>query len=82
MAQLEYRHPLQKAFNLVAFVDYGGAWGGYGTVREFIQAPNINLKLGFGVGVNFKTAFGPIRLDLGFDQNGRPRTHFQIGGTF
>lgn len=82
LAQLEYRHPLQKSFNLVGFVDYGGAWGGYGTVREFIQAPNINLKLGFGVGVNFKTAFGPIRLDLGFDQNGRPRTHFQIGGTF
>ncbi|MEO7454523.1 MAG: BamA/TamA family outer membrane protein [Fimbriimonadales bacterium] len=82
LAQLEYRHPLQKSFNIVGFVDYGGAWGGYGTVREFIQAPNLNLKLGFGVGVNFKTAFGPIRLDLGFDQNGRPRTHFQIGGTF
>jgi outer membrane protein insertion porin family len=82
LAQLEYRHPLQKSFNIVGFIDYGGAWGGYGTVREFVQAPNINLKLGFGVGVNFKTAFGPIRLDLGFDQNGRPRTHFQIGGTF
>lgn len=82
LAQLEYRHPLQQSFNLVGFVDYGGAWGGYGTVREFIQTPNIDLKLGFGVGVNFKTAFGPIRLDLGFDQSGRPRTHFQIGGTF
>jgi outer membrane protein insertion porin family len=82
LAQLEYRHPVQNSFNVIGFVDYGGAWGGYGTVREFIQAPNLNLKLGFGVGVNFKTAFGPIRLDLGFDQNGRPRTHFQIGGTF
>jgi outer membrane protein insertion porin family len=82
LAQLEYRHPLQKSFNLVGFVDYGGAWGGYGTVREFIQTPNIKMNLGFGVGINFKTAFGPIRLDLGFDQNGRPRTHFQIGGTF
>ena len=82
LAQLEYRHPIQKSFNVVGFIDYGGAWGGYGTVREFTQAPNLNLKLGFGVGVNFKTAFGPIRLDLGFDQSGRPRTHFQIGGTF
>jgi outer membrane protein insertion porin family len=82
LTQLEYRHPIQSSFNIVGFVDYGGAWGGYGTVREFTQTPNINLKLGFGVGVNFKTAFGPIRLDLGFDDKGRPRTHFQIGGTF
>lgn len=82
LAQLEYRHPIQQSFNVVAFVDYGGAWGGYGTVREFTQSPNLNLKLGFGVGVNFKTAFGPIRLDIGFDDKLKPRTHFQIGGTF
>jgi len=82
MTQLEYRHPIQQSFNVVAFIDYGGAWGGYGTVREFTQSPDLNLKLGFGVGVNFKTAFGPIRLDIGFDQKGKPRTHFQIGGTF
>lgn len=82
LAQLEYRHPIERSFNAVAFIDFGGAWGGYGTVREFTQSPDVNLKLGFGVGVNFKTAFGPIRLDIGFDQKGKPRTHFQIGGTF
>ncbi len=82
LTQLEYRHPVQKSFNLIAFVDYGGAWGGYGTLREFSQSPNPNFHVGYGVGINFKTAFGPIRLDIGFDENGKPRTHFLIGGSF
>lgn len=82
LAQLEYRHPIQQSLNVIGFVDVGGAWGGYGTVREFTQAPDPYAKLGFGVGVNFKTAFGAIRLDLGFDEDFRPRTHFQIGGSF
>ncbi|MGI8924374.1 MAG: BamA/OMP85 family outer membrane protein [Fimbriimonadales bacterium] len=82
LAQLEYRYPIQQSFNIIGFVDYGGAWNGYGTVREFTQSPNLNLHLGYGIGINFKTPFGPIRLDLGFDDKGNPRTHFLIGGSF
>lgn len=82
LAQLEYRHPIQRSFNVIAFIDYGGAWNGYPTLREFTQSRDINLHLGYGVGINFKTAFGPIRLDIGFDERGQPRTHFLIGSSF
>jgi outer membrane protein insertion porin family len=82
LTQLEYRHPVQKSFNAVAFVDYGGAWHGYGTVRQFSQSPNFSMHLGYGLGVNFRTPFGPIRLDIGFDDKGQSRTHFTIGSSF
>ena len=82
LAQLEYRHPIQKAFNVVAFIDYGGAWGGDGSVAGFTQSSSFDLHLGYGVGINFRTAFGPIRLDIGIDEHGRSRTHFQIGTSF
>ncbi|MCH8274551.1 MAG: BamA/TamA family outer membrane protein [Armatimonadetes bacterium] len=80
--QLEYRHPIQKAFNAVVFADYGGAWDGYGTVREFSQKGVMSLHFGYGVGINFRTPFGPIRLDVGFGEDGKARTHFLIGGSF
>ncbi len=46
----EYRHPLQKDFNIILFADYGGAWGGYGAVNSFTQNKNFELHLGFGPG--------------------------------
>lgn len=79
---LEYRYPIQKSFNAVAFVDYGGAWGGYGTVNLYTQSPNLKMNLGYGVGVSFKTPLGPIRIDLGFNDKGKNRIHFQIGTSF
>lgn len=78
----EYRHPLQKSFNIIGFVDYGGAWGGFGTVNNFDQSSKFKLHLGYGVGFSFKTPLGPIRLDFGFGENGKSRTHFQIGTSF
>ncbi len=80
--QLEYRHPIQKSFNIVAFVDYGGAWDGYGTIRDFTQKGVMSMHIGYGFGINFRTPLGPIRLDVGFDENGKTRTHFLIGGSF
>jgi len=80
--QVEFRQPIQKAFTAVAFVDYGGAWGGYGDLKNFTQSKDIELKLGYGVGISFKTALGPIRLDIGFDDRNRARTHFTIGTSF
>ena len=82
LTTLEYRHPVQKSFNVIGFVDYGGAWGGYGSVNSYTQSENISLHVGYGVGLSFKTPLGPIRLDLGFDDHGKSRTHFLIGTSF
>ena len=79
---LEYRYPLQKSFNAILFADYGGAWGGYGTVQNFDQSDKLKLHLGYGVGFSFRTPLGPIRLDFGFNEQGRSRTHFIIGYSF
>ncbi|HQU18934.1 MAG TPA: BamA/TamA family outer membrane protein, partial [Fimbriimonadaceae bacterium] len=81
-ATLEYRHPVKKSFNASAFVDYGGAWGGFGTVNEFTQSKSAQFKLGYGLGFSFRTPLGPIRLDFGWNQDGGSRTHFLIGTSF
>jgi outer membrane protein insertion porin family len=82
VSNLELRVPVQKAFSVVAFVDYGGAWGGYGGVNEFTQSSKLNLHLGYGIGFSFRTPLGPLRLDIGFDEKGKSRTHFLIGTSF
>ncbi len=82
ISTLEYRHPIQKSFNIIGFVDYGGAWGGYAGVNEFTQSNTFSLHLGYGAGLSFKTPLGPIRLDVGFDNRGKARTHFLIGTSF
>jgi outer membrane protein insertion porin family len=79
---LEYRHPIQRAFSAIAFVDYGGAWGGFGGVNEFTQSERVNLHLGYGLGVSFRSPFGPIRLDFAWNERGGTRTHFLIGTSF
>ncbi len=78
----EYRHPIQKAFNGILFVDYGGAWGGYGTVNNFDQSGKFKMHVGYGIGFAFKTPLGNLRLDFGFSERGKSRTHFMIGTTF
>lgn len=78
----EYRFPVQKSFNLIGFVDYGSAWGGYGTVNSYTQTTSAKFHTGYGIGAAFKTFLGPIRLDLGFDNRGKSRLHFQIGTSF
>ncbi len=82
ISTLEYRKPIQKSFNVIGFVDYGGAWGGYKSIADFRQSEKLKLHLGYGVGLSFRTPLGPIRLDLGFDERGRSRTHFLIGNSF
>lgn len=82
LATLEYRHGLQKSLNLIGFVDYGGAWGGYGRLRDFDQYDRPNLKLGYGLGVSFKTPIGPIRIDYAMNEEGKGRTHFSFGTSF
>lgn len=78
----EYRYPIQKSMNLIGFVDYGDAWGGYNSVGSFTQDRSFNGHFGYGLGLSFRTPLGPIRLDLGFNENGKSRTHFLIGTSF
>jgi outer membrane protein insertion porin family len=82
LSNVELRIPVQKAFSVIGFVDYGGAWGGYGSVNNFTQSDKFNLHLGYGIGFSFRTPLGPLRLDLGFDERGKSRTSFLIGTSF
>ena len=82
LATVEYRHPIQKTFTLIGFADYGGAWGGYGSLNDFAQTRRPELKFGYGVGVGFRTPLGPIRIDFAFNSEGGSRTHFIFGTTF
>ena len=82
LATAEYRHPIQKSFNLVGFVDFGGAWGGYGNLNNFEQSRGPKMKMGYGLGVAFRTPLGPIRIDFAFNSEGGSRTHFIFGTTF
>lgn len=79
---VEYRQPIQRAFNVIAFADYAGAWGGYGSVNQYTQSDSPKFHLGYGIGFSFRTPLGPLRLDFGFNQEGRSRTHFLIGTSF
>ncbi|MFQ3588077.1 MAG: BamA/TamA family outer membrane protein [Fimbriimonadaceae bacterium] len=79
---VEYRQPIQRAFNVIAFADYAGAWGGYGSVNLYTQSSSAKFNLGYGIGFSFRTPLGPLRLDFGFNEEGKSRTHFLIGTSF
>ncbi|GIV08991.1 MAG: outer membrane protein assembly factor [Fimbriimonadales bacterium] len=78
---LEFRQPIEKAFTAVFFVDIGHAWGGYPSVNEFSQSRNLNLQVGYGLGVRVRTPLGPLRIDYGIGREGG-RTHFSVGQVF
>lgn len=82
ISTLEYRYPLQKALAVSAFIDYGGAWDGYGQVGEYSQTKTPKFNLGYGLGFSFRSPLGPLRLDIGFNDKGKSRTHFQIATSF
>lgn len=82
LASVEYRYPVQKSFTVIGFADYGGAWGGYGQLKDFPQSRTPRLRLGYGIGVGFRTPIGAIRIDFAFNQEGRNLTHFSLGTSF
>lgn len=82
----EYRYPISDKLTAVAFVDAGDAWGGtFDTIvpgfRVTAEDQDFNLHLGYGAGVRVKTPLGPIRLDIGFGEEGN-QAHFSFGHTF
>jgi outer membrane protein insertion porin family len=80
----EYRFPLSENLLGVAFVDYGDAWGGPVSSEEAfgeIVHESFTAHVGYGVGVRVKTPIGPLRLDLGFSEEGT-ETHFGVRHMF
>ncbi len=86
LANVEYRRPITDTLTAVGFVDVGTAWGGaFETV-----VPGFEIKAddqefaphaGAGVGLRVVTPIGPIRLDMGWGEDGS-RAHFSFGHTF
>lgn len=77
----ELRHPVTERFDLAGFVDAGtvslASW----------SFPLRDLQYGAGVGVRFRSAIGPLRVDLGFPFNRRGddaawQVYLAVGDTF
>ena len=83
MGTMEVRQPLAHSVKGVLFMDVGEAWGGeYSNVNlsGFAQS-GFQPHIGAGFGLRIGTPLGPLRLDLGFGDEGA-RTHFGIGRNF
>ncbi len=78
----EYRFPLTKNLLGVLFVDAGDAWGGEIAADPYVGGDeDFSIHTGYGVGIRVKTPIGPIRLDLGFSEDGS-ETHFGVSNMF
>jgi outer membrane protein insertion porin family len=80
----EYRFPVSENLLGVVFADVGDAWGG--TVSsdggiEGLVHEEFTAHFGYGVGVRVNTPIGPLRLDLGFSEEGT-ETHFGVRHMF
>ncbi len=86
LVNVEYRKKITEALPAVGFVDIGSAWGG--TFRTVVPGFDIkaddqefNAHIGYGAGLRVDTPIGPIRLDMGFGEDGS-QAHFSFGHTF
>ncbi|MFT5722302.1 MAG: translocation and assembly module TamA [Motiliproteus sp.] len=69
-AEVDYR--IKPTWGVAAFVDSGNAF----------DDSTLRLNTGVGVGLRWFSAIGPVRLDLGFPQDGDERdfrVHFSLG---
>lgn len=76
LMNLEYRFPIVENFTGVAFVDAGD-------VKDTFDGIELGqLHYSYGVGVRMNTPLGQIRLDYGWNDEGRGMPQFSIGQTF
>lgn len=84
LATVEYRFPIASFLNGVLFVDAATDLGSGSSVPG--DPAGIRDKpgsgFGYGVGVRVNSPLGPIRVDLGFSDQGDSRIHFGIGERF
>jgi outer membrane protein insertion porin family len=78
---VEYRVPLVKKVQGVAFTDAGYAWSKDYGENSFDLG---RMKYSAGVGLRINSPLGPLRLDYGIPLNGGNggRFHFSFGGQF
>jgi outer membrane protein insertion porin family len=78
----EYRFPVTENLLGVVFVDLGDAWGGSVADDPFVLGDaSFDANLGYGAGIRVRTPIGPLRLDLGFSEEGT-ETHFGLSHMF
>jgi len=80
----EYRFPLFAIVGGALFADYATDLGSGNSVPG--DPAGVRGKpgngLGYGLGVRINSPLGPIRVDYGFNDEGRGRLHFGIGERF
>ncbi len=83
-ATAEYRFPIIPAVGAAVFFDYGTTIKSQRSVRGI---PGVVRGLpsdgyGYGLGVRIQSPVGPIRVDLGINDEGDSQIHFGIGERF
>ncbi|MDJ0661001.1 MAG: BamA/TamA family outer membrane protein [Crocosphaera sp.] len=83
-ATAEYRFPIIPAVGAALFFDYGTTIKSQRSVRGI---PGVVRGLpsdgyGYGLGVRIQSPVGPIRVDLGINDEGDSQIHFGIGERF
>ncbi len=76
LLNVEYRFPIADNFVGVVFADGGNAWD----THEEVNLSELHYSLGAGLRMN--TPIGQIRLDYGFNEEGKGQPHFSLGHAF
>lgn len=63
----EYEHPLAESWSAAAFVDAGDA---------FDDWSSVNMKIGAGAGVRYKSPLGPVRADIAVPKDNASDVHY------
>lgn len=80
----EYRFPLFSIIGAALFADYATDLGSGNSVPGDPAGARgkPGNGLGYGLGVRVNSPLGPIRIDYGFNDEGKGRLHFGIGERF
>lgn len=81
VGNVEYRHKLHKNFEGYLFYDFGDAWDS-DSLLSTNTASEYKLKKGYGVGFNFITPIGPIRIDYGKGEDRSGKAYFSMDRMF
>lgn len=83
-ATIEYRFPIFSVISGALFIDGGTSLGTQSSVPGDPGGARGKPAngLGYGLGVRVQSPLGPIRIDYGFNDNGKGRLHFGIGERF
>jgi len=81
VGNLEFRHKITKNFEGCLFYDIGDAWDSDSLAASNVKS-DYDLKRGYGIGFNFTTPIGPIRIDYGKGKDRSGKAYFSMGRMF